>query len=302
MKHGIFLALLIAGSFLFSSCEKGDKVSLIRIASETSSENGETVLYYVYTYDDQGYLTNSYCVEGTGGSYSSEVITYSNNLVTSKEYINGNDTPYVCLSYLNAKGYIDSLNYSFDDQVIFRGNYGYDGNGYLVSENLESFNSSLPYVFTAEYTIENGNKVNGIYKTVYYLGGTSSSESSLRSDIAVSHSVLPCLKDVECKTDIQKAMKLPKLKMINQEYAVNDTAFYEFSDSLNNISSENRGIFWKGVQNKNLVKTQVRKSNGDTTYNYVYEFDEEGRVTRQSTVGNGAYVTDFTYSDKTFYK
>jgi len=72
-----------------------------------------------------------------------------------------------------------------------------------------------------------------------------------------------------------------------------------FTDKSNTIGNENKGIGFWGKQSTNLVKSVAYSIVGQgqlSLEEYTYEFDINGRVSRQTITGDPGYTT-FTYND-----
>ena len=71
-----------------------------------------------------------------------------------------------------------------------------------------------------------------------------------------------------------------------------------YTDKLNSIGNEAFGQSYLGVDSKNLVKSLTFNSvaNGITTTNYSYEFDPQGRVSKQMSFYNGLSLPIYTYT------
>ena len=85
--------------------------------------------------------------------------------------------------------------------------------------------------------------------------------------------------------------------VINHE----DSEFY--TDKINAIGNEYRGISFLGKDGKNLVKKTIFNYNGNSTQttNYTYEYDSAGRVIKEYLISSMGYELDiivsYTYED-----
>jgi len=304
MKPGKFLALLITGLFVFFSCNKdNNNDSLIRIETETNLFNGEISDFSRYFYDDLGRLTSTTYIPGVDSAYTVDTIVYFNDMIVDSSWINESDTPYVYRSYLNSRGYVDSVEYLFNNDIYSSGSFVYDSEGYMIRENMYSNDYGIEYQYTAQYLIENGNKIRAIYDRVYEFPSQDTTSSSLSRRRNFSPTFPQRFdKVIEEDTYLHKVFRMPRNKMVNEKIFYKDTSLYEYTDTINNISSFNRGISWYGLQNKNLVSVQTIKSNGQYMYTYSYELDEKSRVTKLTANGSVVYLTKYTYSNQTFSK
>ncbi len=67
-----------------------------------------------------------------------------------------------------------------------------------------------------------------------------------------------------------------------------------FTDKTNNLSKVNLDKMFLGNSNKNLVKTEF--TDGEITKNYTYNFDSNGKVTKQIATGTNGEVSQTNYS------
>jgi len=296
MKHlAVIPAFLL---ILFASCNKTEKVGPIRIDTETNYY--ETALTDVsrYFYDEEGNIKLISYVSSEDGSFTVDSIVYSDNQIVEYSFYNGHDTPYIYTNFLDAKGRVDSVTYSYDNYVYSTGKYNYDTNGYLIKENMYSKESGLEYFFTADYKVEKQNRVMAVFYRKYVLNAPETAALSFFSR-KLRQPFVSAIKHDQIELNLRDSyMKAARKKAGNYISESKDTAYFEYADTINNISSYNRGVFWEGSQNKNLVRKQVRRVGGkDYVYNYSYTFGEDLKVLRMTLTGNAEYKTKFTYKD-----
>lgn len=297
MKHLAFVPVLLL--IIFASCNKTEKAGPVRI--DTESNYYETALSDVsrYFYDEEGNIKLISYVSSEDGSFTVDTIIYSDDQIVELSYYNGHDTPYIYTNFLDSKGRVDSVTYSYDNLVYSSGKYNYDTNGYLIRENMYSKESGLEYFFTADYTVEKQNRVMAVFYRKYVLNAPETASFSVLSRRMRQPAFVSAIKHDQVELNLRDSyLKTARKKANNYITEYKDTAYFEYADTVNNISSYNRGVFWEGSQNKNLVRKQVRRVGGkDYVYNYSYTFDQNSRVTRMILTGNAEYKTKFTYKD-----
>lgn len=304
MRILIYLTIMISGMILLNSCGKDDvKVPMIRIDSETNFVDGAQSDYNMYVYDNSGRLVSTTYIATSTGAFTVDTIIYQDGIVLDKSYVNRNDTPYVYKNYLNNLGYVDSVEYFFNNKMYSSGSFAYDDLGHLVSERMYSNDFGIDYTYSAVYTITNGNRTRAIFSRAYEFVSPDTTKASIQTLSIPRPSLFTRMNDSERRLDIKKALRISRNKIVKTKYENKDTSVYYYNDTLNTISAVNRGIFWDGKQNKNVVKIQQRFVEGKVyTYYYNYILDVEDRITRQTIEGSAIYKTNYSYRNDMFEK
>lgn len=295
MKLIYFPALLFAALLIFVSCEYEDyeyqttEQTLARIKTESSFRDDQLARYNIFEYDEYGRIIRNSYVDGMGGSYTTEMTTYSDDLVITHEYYSQDESPYVYLDYLNRNGLVDSTIVSSDNKIEYRIDYKYDREAYLTERILRSDEYGM--FFTMTNKIMNGNVTRSIFHSVYDFPDTAQQMSDIQLRIISSR----VFKSEVAKEKMQKRFRLPDSKIISTRREYTDTIYFEYSNKLNTISDACRGMAWEGMPNRNLVEIETY-SNGEIeeSQSYGYEFDNKGRVTKQYYVENQSEYTLFT--------
>lgn len=86
------------------------------------------------------------------------------------------------------------------------------------------------------------------------------------------------------------------LTTMNESDGTNNTVFtYDyFTDKTNNLSKVNLDNMFVGNSTKNLIKTEF--TNGEITTNYTYNFDSNGKVTKQIATNTSGEVNQTNFS------
>lgn len=305
MRLVFYLSILISGLIFFNSCEKDEvKVPMVRIDSETNFYDGIQSDYSMYVYNDSGRLISTTYIANSTGAFTVDTIIYQDGIVLDKSYVNRNDTPYVYKNYLNNLGFVDSVEYYFNDKMYSSGGFDYDNSGYLISERMFSNDFGINYIYSAVFTINNGNRTQAIFNRSYEFEASVTTQASSQSLDIPRPLLFTRMNDSERRLDIKRALRIPRNKIVNTIYENKDTAdYYYYNDTLNTISSVNRGVLWDGKQNRNVVKKQQRFVEGVVyTYTYEYILDTEERIIRQTIGGNAKYKSIYTYRNDLFEK
>ena len=304
MRIVFYLTIIISGFILLNSCDKEEevKVPLVRIESETNFFDGIQSDYSLYSYNDSGNLILTTYIVNSTGAFTVDTIIYQDGIVLEKSYVNRNDTPYIYKNYLNNLGYVDSVEYYFNDKMYSSGGFDYDNSGYLVGERMYSNDFGIDFTYSAVYTINNGNRTKAIFSRSYEFETPDTTASS--QSISIPRPTLfTRVNDSERRLEIKRALRIPRSKIVNSRYENKDTADYYYCDTLNTTSSVNRGVLWGGTQNRNIVKKQQRFVEGQVyTYYYEYILDPEERIIRQTIEGNAKYKSIYTYKEGLFEK
>lgn len=305
MRLVFYLSILISGLIFFNSCEKDEvQVPMVRIDSETNFYDGIQSDYSMYVYNDSGRLISTTYIANSTGAFTVDTIIYQDGIVLDKSYVNRNDTPYVYKNYLNNLGFVDSVEYYFNDKMYSSGGFDYDNSGYLISERMFSNDFGINYIYSAVFTINNGNRTQAIFNRSYEFEASVTTQASSQSLDIPRPLLFTRMNDSERRLDIKRALRIPRNKIVNTIYENKDTAdYYYYNDTLNTISSVNRGVLWDGKQNRNVVKKQQRFVEGVVyTYTYEYILDTEERIIRQTIGGNAKYKSIYTYRNDLFEK
>lgn len=296
MKLFYFPALLFAALLIFVSCEYEDyeyqssEQTLARIKTETSFFDNGLERYNIFEYDEYGKFISSSYVEGMGGGLTTQMTTYTDDLIITHEYYDMENTPFIYLDYLNLNGFVDSTIYMHDNKVDYRVDYKYDRAGFLIEREIRS--DVYGMFFTMTNKIMNGNVTRTIFHSVYHHPDTTQQMSDIQLRMISSR----IFKSDIAKEKMQKRFRLPKSKMVNLIREFTDTIYFEYYNKLNTISDINRGMAWEGLQNRNLVsKEMVTNGFAEETLNVRYEYDDKGRVTKQYYVENQGDYKLFTY-------
>lgn len=300
MKKLSFLLMVVVVSSAFFSCEKTIEVELTRVSNEAFYNEGILENYINYIYDDYGKLKKATFVY-TDSNFTVDTIIYESRKVYEKAYVNGNDTPYVYKYYLNSKGLTDSMDYSFDNKILYSGSLKYDAENHIIEKKIKDVSLGFDYTYESTYQITDGNNVSRFTKSTYNIG--SSAIKSLASrKLAPSFFMLKNPSIGEGLAVNDKRLKSQLRKSPNTLYTVYDTVFYEYNDKLNSLANENYGCNWYGAGDKNLLTKQIANFGGaKQDIYYSYNYNPSGEVTRRIVTSNG--ITSWTiyyYSTQTF--
>jgi hypothetical protein len=290
MKPGIVFTLISAALLFIFSCEKEDANSddqAIRIDTKTNYYDGLLSGYYTYRYDEYDRVIERSAVVDYSIGINTEKIIYGDDINIIYHYYAETDTPEVTFDYLNTKGLVDSSVSYFNNEITSRISYKYDNDGYLIKRDFKSEDNKMS--FYDSFEIENGNRKKCIYQMVF---GAPDNDIPIYPSI-VAASVTFSLKE---KLFLQKRLENKNLKSLTTQTIYNDTVYYEYNNKANTTSDSNEGYAWQGLPNKNLsIKATIKSDNGTSYENYVYDYDEKGRVIKQYYTDNNSNWTTYTY-------
>jgi hypothetical protein len=301
MKNVKLLLMVMAVCFSFFSCEKTVEVELTRVSNETFYNEGILENYINYIYDDYGKLKKATFVYSDSNNFTVDTIIYENGKISEKAYVNGNDTPYVYKYYINSIGLADSMDYSFNNIILYSGSLEYDAEKHIVAKKVKDVSLGFDYNYESKYQITDGNTVSRFSKSTYNIGA-SAIKSLASKRLAPSFYMLknPSLGEGLAVNDKRLKSQLKKSPQVL--YTVYDTAFYEYNDKLNSLANDNYGCNWYGVGDKNLLSKQIANFGGTKQeIFYSYNYNPSGEVTRRTVTSNGiSSWTIYYYSNQTF--
>ena len=265
----VIVFLSFVSCLFLSSCSKDNNdpaPASVPLIASMSAYNEDGALFYSQTfqYDKQGRIIKSVL---DNGSYST--IEYSGSNVILKDYRDGKLHSTVTYG-LNNQGYLISQSTTAPGETE---THEYDSNGYVKLARYEN-DSNLQ---TVTYTVVDGN-----YVTVLTMreSKTTQSATGIESDYLRSFGLL---------TNLRKS-STPGNKIKSAEIVHTEKEEYQFyTDKLNTIDFENRGIYFFGKQNKNPIKQETYTITSGTDvaqvltdiHSYTYEYDGQGRITKQ---------------------
>jgi hypothetical protein len=200
-----------------------------------------------------------------------------------KTKVQGNDTR--TFSYDGKKRLVSSVSTQFNSMFYeyigkntVKNSLYYPGGGLAGQTTYTLNNTGLAVTYTApgiQGSITYNNQKQVTKKEVFFMGGDFS-----KSDYTYVNDNI---------TQIQNTY--------NGEPGWSKTFTY-YLDKPNTFGNDAYGQTYLGVESKNLLKSMVFIfQGGSVTENYSYEFDEQGRVSKMTTVQNGVLQPDtfFTY-------
>jgi hypothetical protein len=66
-----------------------------------------------------------------------------------------------------------------------------------------------------------------------------------------------------------------------------------YTDKINTVGNENKGMFFLGMKSKNLVKNYSGSIGGSIDHSY--EFDTRNRVKKETAIGANTNISTYTY-------
>jgi len=190
-------------------------------------------------------------------------------------------------NYLNVSGWVDSSHTLYNGVVESTAKFEYNDDGYLVKSE-QRYELEKMYFF-ASYEIENGNRKKRISRDIYREPEVVSVRTRNAEDpmSGFLRAQTLCLAD-------GNTLKNETSNLYDEV----DTVYYEYNDHANTISMVNRGMTWMGLPDKNLVSKENRFLGGkNISYEYGYDYDDQGRVTKKYPSDGQGISYSYTYTD-----
>jgi len=274
MKIRLSLFILLTGVFIFSSCNKGNtdspyaNDSIPKIQKIAEFYNGSKQRETSFTYDSNARLIKVLYNEIYSSEQFYDSLSYTSTTVTRTTY---------------------NRNHKFMEQEVFTLNSKHLAVVMTDTLGEEKKSARLHFKYGS---LENESNI-----YVYDLDGYQTLEIT-SNEFGGIHRFEKTFANGNLVSSIYQYMA-------NDTVILNGNSYFNYFDNLNTIGNQNRGIFFLGKQNTNLISslTDQRWHSTDTlhlTTSYRYEYDSRKRVVKQFISPNQGENDDVTYLEYTY--